>query len=272
MSWRVALIDSCGDWPGVVEAAAFVDEGAVVVCDTVTRRSGAEVELANAERGARAVRRCATVADATGHGSRVARLLSRGGAELELMLGQVFLGKAPASAAAVAAALDWAVAEGADLIHMSLGLAADRTVLAAAVGRAVGAGCVVVASVPARGGVVYPAAYPGVIRGTGDARCGPGELSCLGPGFFGGCTRWVASGAEDGPVGVDVGVGAGVGGGVSAGVGVGAGASVGAAWVTRGILSEPKCGSAGDVLDRVTARAIYWGPERRGFVSAMRGE
>jgi hypothetical protein len=245
MSWRVALIDSCGEWPGAVEAAAFVHEDA-------------------------GVRRCAAAADATGHGSRVARLLSGGGAELELMLGQVLLGKAPTSAAAVAAALDWAIAGGADLIHMSLGLAADRAVLADAVGRAVGSGCVVVASVPARGGVVYPAAYPGVIRGTGDARCGPGELSCLGPGFFGGCARWAVSGAQNGAVGVDV--GAGAGGGVSAGVGVGAGASVGAAWVTRGILSEPTRGSAGEVLDRVTAKAIYWGPERRGLVSAMRGE
>jgi hypothetical protein len=157
------------------------------------------------------------------------------------MLGQVFLDARPASAAAVAAALDWAVAGGANLIHMSLGLTADRALLAGAVERAVDAGCVMVASVPARGGVVYPAAYPGVIRGTGDARCGPGELSCLGPGFFGGCPRWVASGVED----------------------AGAGASIGAAWVTRSILSEPKAGNAQKIIDRVTAKAAYWGPERR---------
>src|ERR1700722_16393917 len=163
MRWRVALIDSCGEWPGAVDAAAFIDESATAACGTATR----------------GVRRCAMGADATGHGSRLARLLSDGGAVFELMLGQVFWGKTPASAAAVAAALDWAVAGGANLIHMSLGLAADRGVLAGAVLRAVSAGCVVVASAPARGGVVYPAAYRGVIRGTGDARCGTGELSCL---------------------------------------------------------------------------------------------
>ncbi len=227
MSWRVALIDSCGEWPGAVEEAAFVDEGA------------------GTGEGARAVRRCATVADAMGHGSRVARLLTDGDAVFELMLGQVFLGTWPASAVAVAAALDWAVAGGANLIHMSLGLAADRAVLAAAALRAIDAGCVVVASAPARGGVVYPAAYRGVIRGTGDARCGPGELSCLGPGFFGGCARWGVSGGE-----------------VRA-VDVGAGASVGAAWVTRSLLAEPKPGSAREIIDRLTDKATYRGPERR---------
>jgi len=96
MSWRVALIDSCGEWPGAVEAAAFVDESA-----------GAG---AGAQRGARAVKRCATGTDATGHGSRLARLLTDDGAVFELLLGQVFLGTRPASAAAVAAAIDWAVA------------------------------------------------------------------------------------------------------------------------------------------------------------------
>jgi len=239
MRWRVALIDSCGAWPGAVDAAAFVDESAAAACDTATR----------------GVRRCATGADATGHGSRLARLLSDGDAVFELMLGQVFWGQMPASAAAVAAALDWAVAGGANLIHMSLGLAADRAVLAGAVSRAVSAGCVVVASAPARGGVVYPAAYRGVIRGTGDARCGTGELSCLGPGFFGGCPRWVTGGTEEGVAG------AGGGGGV---VGVGAGASVGAAWVTRSILSEPTRRNASEVIDLLTKKASYRGRERIG--------
>jgi hypothetical protein len=180
----------------------------------------------------------------------LARLLADGGAAFELMLGQVFWGKTPASAAAVAAALDWAVAGDAKLIHLSLGLSADRAVLGAAVLRAVSAGCVVVASAPARGGMVYPAAYRGVIRGTGDARCGTGELSCLGPGFFGGCPRWVVSGTERGAVGAKG--------------DVGAGASVGAAWVTRSILSEPTGRDASEVIGLLTEKASYWGPERKG--------
>jgi hypothetical protein len=232
MQWRVALIDSCGEWPGAVAAAAFVDESAVAAC--------ASAQPGSVDTGARGVSRCAAVADATGHGSRVAQLLSDGGAQFDLLLGQVLLENAPASAAAVAAAVDWAVAGGANLIHMSLGLAADRAVLAAAVSRAVEAGCVVVASAPARGAVVYPAAYPGVIRGTGDARCAPGELSCLGPEFFGACPRWLVSGA-----------------------GIGAGSSIGAAWVTRTILSEPTLGGIREAIERATAKVVYWGPERR---------
>lgn len=233
MSWRVALIDSCGEWPGVVEAAAFMDEGALPV------------------------RRRATVADATGHGSRMARLLSDGDAEFELMVGQVFLGVTPTSAAAVAAAIDWAVAQGANLIHMSLGLAADRAVLAAAVGRAVDAGCVVVAAAPARGGVVYPAAYPGVIRATGDARCAPGEWSCLGPGFFGGCPRFVVEAAAECTVAAG-----------AARIGEG-GASIGAAWVTRSIVTEQNRRLAGEVIGMLTAKASYQGPERRGPMLAQ---
>jgi len=247
MSWRVALIDSCGEWPGAVAAAAFVDEGAVEVagCAAVQANTDRRVE---AIAGARWVRRCATVTDATGHGSRVARVLTDGPGVCSLMLGQVFVGAAPASAAVVAAAVDWAVAGGADLIHMSLGLAADRAVLAAAVSRAVDAGCVVVASAPARGGVVYPAAYAGVIRATGDARCGPGELSCLGPGHFGGCPR-----VNAGP-------------GLGAGADVGAGASIGAAWVTRSILSDPIPGGPREVMERMMPRVIHWGAEHRGAV------
>ena len=99
-----------------------------------------------------------------------------------------------ASAAAVAAAVDWAVEHGASLVHLSLGLTADRAVLRAAVERAIRAGCVIVAASPARGPRVYPGAYPQVIRGTGDARCAPGELSCLQPGLFGACPRLACSG------------------------------------------------------------------------------
>src|SRR5690606_7981122 len=39
---------------------------------------------------------------------------------------------------------------------------------------------ILVAPVPARGGPVYPAAYAGMIRVTGDARCGPADFTWLG--------------------------------------------------------------------------------------------
>jgi hypothetical protein len=223
MSWRLALIDSCGSWPGVIDAAAFATAG-------------------------EHVERCTTVADPSGHGSRIAQLFVAANIEFELLLGQVFLSAGPTSGAAVAAAVDWAVAAQANLIHMSLGLAGDRAVLSSAVRRAIDLDCIIVASMPARGAPVYPACYPHVIRGTGDARCAPGELSCLGPGFFGGCPQFVHGGAEDS----------------GSGARPGGGASIGAAWVTRNILSGPRQMPASAVVAALTASARYQGAERRG--------
>jgi hypothetical protein len=215
MRWRVGLIDSCGRRPDALEAAAFVTQGRQVEC----RR---------------------TVADPTGHGSRIAELLARDRA-FELLLGQVFINAGPTTGAAVAAAIDWAVARRARLIHLSLGLAGNRAILADAVKRALESGCIIVAAAPARGALAYPAAYPGVIRATGDARCAPGEWSCLGHGFFGACPRL----ESDGPTEAT------------------GGASIGAAWVTRAILDGAAETTAPAVIAALTARAAYVGPERK---------
>ncbi len=232
--WRVALIDSCGVRPGAIAGAAFLAEGGAVV-----------------QRPA--------LADPTGHGTRIAQLLERAApsgpeaphgespraaGRFELLLGQVFVDARPASAAAVAAAVDWAVGHAASLVHLSLGLTADRDVLRAAVERAIRAGCVIVAASPARGPRVYPGAYPQVIRGTGDARCAPGELSCLQPGLFGACPRLAAVGAA------------------ASGVSAAAGASIGAARVTRAILEMPPAGASA-VVTYLAARSTHRGPERR---------
>lgn len=221
MSWRVALIDSCGHWPGARAAAAFALDGA-------------ECGL--------------SVTDVTGHGSRIAALLTQGG-PIELLLGQVFQNREPTSAAAVAAALDWSIAEGARLIHLSLGLATDRPALRAAVRSAVEAGTLIVASTPARGSVVYPAAYEGVIEATADARCAPGELSCLAPKRFGGFPGAAAGASPAQPA-------------------TRGGASVGAAWVSRAILSLPAARPIGEVVAALKARALFHGPERRGAIEA----
>ena len=223
MSWRLALIDSCGSWPGAIDAAAFASAG-------------------------EHVERCATVADPSGHGSRIAQLFAAANTEIELLLGQVFLSAGPTSGAAVAAAIDWAVAGRANIIHMSLGLAADRAVLGSAVRRAIDLDCIIVASMPARGPPVYPARYPDVIRATGDARCAPGELSCLGPKFFGGCLLFADGGRAD----------------LGSGAHRGGGASIGAAWVTRNILSGPSRMTASAVVAALTANARYQGAEHRG--------
>lgn len=212
MSWRVGLIDSCGAWGGGAEAAAFASEGTHVG-------------------------RIAPVPDPTGHGSRIAGLLTRDGSSVELLLAQVFLTARPASAAAVAAAVDWTVSRGAQLIHLSLGLAADRSILRTSIARAIDAGIVVVSAMPARGSPVYPAAYPSVIGGTGDARCDPGEVSVLGPRLFGGCAR-----TAEGP---------------------GGGASVGAAWVSKSLLRLPAGTRADAAIDSLRAMARHVGAERR---------
>ena len=238
LSWRVALIDSCGSWPGAIDAAAFESEGA---------RGG------DPEGEGHVVVRREVVADPTGHGTRIAELLCQDRA-FELLLGQVFTRAVLTSSAAVAAAVDWALSRRVDLIHLSLGLASDRAVLAAAVLRALEASCIIIAATPARGRVAYPAAYPGVIRATSDARCAPGELSCLGAWYFGGCPGERHSG----------------------------GSSVGAAWVTHAILDGPapspartaESAAAGGVsaltVAALTARAKYFGAERRTSVQIPR--
>jgi hypothetical protein len=226
VSWRVGLIDSCGIWPRAADAAAFAS-----VSLDVERRPPAT--------------------DPTGHGSRIAGLLTADDGSIQLLLGQVFVRAEPASAAAVAAAIDWAVYRGATLIHLSLGIRADRPVLRAAVSRALDSKVIVVASTPARGAPVYPAAYQGVIRGTGDARCAPGVLSCLAPRLFGGCPRLA-----------DLPLAERVRGDAVDPVGRG-GASAGAAWVSKAILQLADGTRADAAAEALTARAAFHGPERR---------
>lgn len=216
--WRVALIDSGVDpacWPEPFTAVAFADDG-------------------------RAVRPAPPAADPTGHGTRMAQILGGGAARPELLVAQVFGDAGPATAAAVAAAIDWAVGAHADLVHLSLGIREDRRVLAAAVQAAAAAGALLVAASPARGTPPYPAAYPGVLRATGDARCAPEEISALGSAQadFGACPSFAA--------------------------GRSAGASVGAAYLTRfivGTLEPPLALPAARAA--LSARARYHGPERR---------
>jgi hypothetical protein len=149
----------------------------------------------------------------------------------------VFQGLLAASVADLIAALDAAAASPADLVHCSLGMARND----AGVSRAVAllAGRIVVASAPARGAPVWPAALPEVIAVMGDARCDPGQWSRLGlpAADYGACQR--APGGS-GP----------------------AGASIAAARVT-GILAA--AGTVGTVAARahLDAGARFMGREHR---------
>jgi subtilisin family serine protease len=113
------------------------------------------------------------------------------GCGCDLFVGQVLDHRGVTTAAALAAAIHWSVEVGANLIHTSLGLREDRQTLAEAVAAAVAAGCIIVASTPARGAGTHPARYPDVIRATGDARCRWDEISDLhsSQADFGGCPR-----------------------------------------------------------------------------------
>jgi hypothetical protein len=133
----------------------------------------------------------AAVPDRLAHGAALAEIVLASAPQAHLLNAQVFDGARPRAPAVIAAALDWVVAEGARVVNMSFGLRQDRVALRQACDAATAAGVILVCSTPARGGPVYPAAYAGVLRVCGDARCAPGELSALpdGPAHLGACPR-----------------------------------------------------------------------------------
>jgi hypothetical protein len=127
-----------------------------------------------------AVDEFADVVDRVGHGTRcVEIILEHGGTTVAVAVAQVFEARATTTPQFVAAGIDWLVGEGARIVSMSLGLAHDRAVLRDACERAHARGTILVAATPARGAAAYPAAYPGVLAVTGDARCTLGEVSDL---------------------------------------------------------------------------------------------
>ena len=181
------------------------------------------------------------IQDQLGHGSAMTEIISQKSPQIALLIAKVFFQKLACTPAQIASALDWQIAEGAKLINMSFGLHADRLILKQACRRAMEAGVILVAASPARGDPVYPAAYPGVIRATGDARCGQTEISYLNSpqADFGGHVR----------AGHDI-----------------AGASVGCAYVSSAlinILLEQANLNPADLINALVSQAGYLGPENR---------
>jgi hypothetical protein len=213
LAWRIALVDSAGVVDGAEVARAFRSVGGTVAST-------------------------APESDPTGHGTALLTILAPALRRSSLLIAQVFPAPGPTSAAAVAAALDWCCEQRASLIHLSLGLAGDRPVLAAAVDRAVKRGCVLVAATPARGRVAYPAAYAGVLAACGDARCGPQDIAWLAPGRYAGHAFLPDHPARGG-------------------------ASIGAAWVTRFLLERDGPLDRAGAEGALQAGARFRGPERR---------
>ncbi|SDX29458.1 subtilisin-like serine protease QhpE [Paracoccus sanguinis] len=178
--------------------------------------------------------------DRLGHGTACAALIARAAPAARLCHAQVFDDRPVTSADRVARAILWLIPRS-DLILLSLGLGADRPPLAAACIEARRAGVTLVAAAPAQGGTCWPAAYPGVIAATGDARCGWDELSLLPGGRIG---AWCAS-PEQG--------GRGMGG-----------ASLGAARVAGHLAAHWRT-SHPDPHGWLSARAVHLGAERRGL-------
>ncbi len=182
------------------------------------------------------------VPDQLGHGSALAEIILQQSPHISLLIAKVFFYQLVCTPAQIAAALDWQITSGATLINMSFGLHSDRAILKEACQRALHAGAILVAASPARGAPVYPAAYPGVIRATGDARCHKGEVSYLNSGQadFGGHVR-----ANQQKI---------------------AGASVGCAYITASIatilLAQPQLKPL-EIIDRLVAQAKYLGTENR---------
>jgi hypothetical protein len=117
--------------------------------------------------------------DRIGHGTRVLQAIASVAPGARCVVAQVFGEALRTDGARVARALDWLVAQRVALINLSLGVRQDHAALRAACERAQAQGCLLVAATPARGEPVFPAAYPGVLRVMGDARCGPGQHSAL---------------------------------------------------------------------------------------------
>ncbi|MGH8320038.1 MAG: subtilisin-like serine protease QhpE [Steroidobacteraceae bacterium] len=225
-AWRVAVLDSgIGPLPvsALMRVARFVLEGDRVV-------------------------QCPAVDDPVGHGTAVAGIIVSAGRPVELLIAQVLNERGRCTAATLASAIDWALGERVDLLHLSLGLPHDRAVLRTEVSAAIAAGVLVVAAAPARGPTTYPAYYPGVIRATGDARCGGEQISFLDSAAadFGACP------VHRGPSGK-----------------VARGASVGAAHLSRYIVSHAAAGLTAVQLYEVLVRnATFHGPERHHPVAS----
>ena len=120
-----------------------------------------------------------TDAPGASHGSALAEIILAKAPGAALFDAQVFASSRPGAPAVAAAGLDWLVGEGVRIVTMSFGLRHDRAVLRKACANALRAGVILLGAAPARGAPVWPAAYDGVIRVTGDARCAAGEVSAL---------------------------------------------------------------------------------------------
>ncbi|WP_425101826.1 subtilisin-like serine protease QhpE [Tropicibacter sp. S64] len=111
------------------------------------------------------------------HASALAAAIHSAAPDAEILSIPVFKGGLSARVSDLVTALRIAADIGAEITHCSLGLGRNDPDVAAAI--AALQGRIIVASAPARGDPVWPAALPAVLSVQGDARCGPGQWSVL---------------------------------------------------------------------------------------------
>lgn len=129
------------------------------------------------------IRASEAVEDRLNHGSSLLDVIAARTRRTDFAIAQVFSERLTTTAMQLAAAIDWLCRQDVSVINLSVGLRGDRDVLRQACAAALEQGIVLCASAPARGEPVFPAAYPGVLRMTGDARCATEQFSRLGGRF-----------------------------------------------------------------------------------------
>lgn len=112
------------------------------------------------------------------HAAAVAAAITALAPDAEIISIPVFQGRLAARVQDLVLALETAARTGAAIVHCSLGLARNDAAVAAAIDAL--SGIIVVASAPARGAPVWPAALASVLSVQGDARCGARQWSHLG--------------------------------------------------------------------------------------------
>ena len=132
-----------------------------------------------------------TTGDMLGHGTVITESILTQVPDAQIAMAQVFHQRLVTTPLQIVAAIDWLISLNVSVINMSFGLPNDRQLLHEAVKRARDNNIIVVASSPARGNLVFPAAYPEVVSATGDARCQPDEFSWLNTkqAYFAACVR-----------------------------------------------------------------------------------
>lgn len=117
------------------------------------------------------------VPDALGHGSAVMAIIRHHAPSVNIINAQVLDAKGRCHTEQLVSALEWLLTLPAMHIHLSLGLRTPSDALREVCDALIAAGSILVASSPAMGEPVFPAALPGVLSVTGDARCAVKEWS-----------------------------------------------------------------------------------------------